>query len=82
MVKLPFLPSYFPVLLLPLYWLFFIAFYVGYLPVYLILVLFSPFKDTKSVLALYQSKSSKAKREFCYSDESSHDDGSHQEGNP
>ena len=42
MVRIPFLPSYFPVLLMPLWWVFWLCFYVFYLPFYLLSWLFSP----------------------------------------
>ena len=68
MVKLPFMPDYFPVLLLPLYWVFWLCFYVGYLPLYLVILLFSPYRDEKSLYAFYQRKASKVKRDLHYSD--------------
>jgi hypothetical protein len=81
MVKLPFMPDYFPVVLLPLYWVFWLCFYIGYLPVYLLVLLFSPYRNEKALYAFYERKASKAKRDLHYSspDVSSDADGGSKE---
>ena len=60
MIKLSALPDFFPVLLLPIYWIFWLAFYLFYLPVYFFIWLFNPFRSKKTALAYY---SRKAKRD-------------------
>ena len=62
MIKLKFIPPYFPVLLLPVYWLYFLCFYLVYLPFYLLCLLFSPWNHKKSLTAIYMKKTSNNKR--------------------
>lgn len=66
MIKLPFKPDYFPVLLLPVYWIYFLCFYIGYLPIYVLIVLFSPWKSDKRAYAFYMKKTSAEKRSLQY----------------
>ena len=67
MIKLPFLPTFFPVLLLPLYWvLIFIPYYLGFFPIYLVKVLFSPYCKTDALYKDYLRKHSKDKRNLTY----------------
>ena len=71
MVKLKFVPDYFPILLLPVYWIFWICFYIGYLPVFSIVLLFSPYRSKKDLLAFYEKKASKVKRDLTYDEKPS-----------
>lgn len=64
MVRLPFFPDYFPVLLLPLYWVFWFCFYVWYLPFYALVILFSPYRSSKRLYEFYQRRFSKVKRDL------------------
>lgn len=66
MIKLKFIPEFFPVLLLPLYWLFLLSFYIFYLPIYFFIWLFSPYKSKKSLKAYYSRKAKKDKRTLEY----------------
>jgi len=66
MVKLKFLPDYFPFLLLPVYWISWLCFYIGYLPFYLVILLLSPYKSKKDLVAFYEKKASKVKRDLTY----------------
>lgn len=52
MIKLKFIPDYFPIILMPLYWIFFLCFYIIYLPIYGLVLLFSPFRSKKSLIRL------------------------------
>lgn len=67
MLRLPFLPEFFPVLLLPLWWVFLLCFYVVYLPVYFVLWLFSPWRSRKDLVAFYSRKASSDSRTVSYS---------------
>ena len=62
MIKLSALPDFFPVLLLPIYWIFWLAFYLFYLPVYFFIWLFNPFRSKKTALAYYSRKAKRDKR--------------------
>ena len=68
MVRLPFLPSYFPVLLMPLWWVFWLCFYVFYLPFYLLSWLFSPWSPRRSELDPFRRRPSKERRDLRPSD--------------
>lgn len=48
MIRLPFIPTYFPLLLLPVYWVYWLCFYVFYIPIYFLIWLFSPYSPRKS----------------------------------
>ena len=71
MIKLSALPDFFPVLLLPIYWIFWLAFYLFYLPVYFFIWLFNPFRSKKTALAYYSRKAKRDKRLVEYSQEKS-----------
>ena len=73
MIKLRFVPEFFPIVLLPLWWVFLLCFYVVYLPVYLLVLLFSPWRSRKSLVAFYSRKASEDKREVRYSDSGKED---------
>lgn len=75
MIKLRFVPEFFPIVLLPLWWVFLLCFYVVYLPVYLLVLLFSPWRSRKSLVAFYSRKASEDKREVRYSDSGKGDAG-------
>ena len=66
MIKLKFIPAYFPWTLLPLYWIFFISFYILYLPCYLLVWIFSPYRSDKSYKKYYSRKMSQTKRNLKY----------------
>lgn len=66
MIKLKFIPAYFPWTLLPLYWLFFFSFYLLYIPCYLLVLFFSPYKSDKSYKKYYGRKMSKTKRNLIH----------------
>lgn len=59
MIRLRFIPDYFPVLLLPFYWVFWICFYMVYLPVYGLSLLLSPWRSRKSAVRYYQRHAGK-----------------------
>ena len=63
-VKLSFLPAFFPVVLLPFYWIFFLLFYIFYLPVYFVLWIFSPYRYRKSRIKPFEKKPSCIKRDL------------------
>jgi hypothetical protein len=63
-VKLSFLPAFFPVVLLPFYWIFFLLFYIFYLPVYFVLWIFSPYRSRKSRTKVFEGKTSDVKRDL------------------
>ncbi len=64
MIKLKFIPDYFPIILMPLYWIFFLCFYIIYLPIYGLVLLFSPFRSKKSLIRYYSKHFSKEKRDL------------------
>ncbi len=68
MIRLKLVPEFFPIVLLPLWWVFLLCFYVVYLPVYLLVLLLSPWRSRKSLVAFYSRKASEDKREVRYSD--------------
>lgn len=61
-IKLKFLPDYFPLILYPFYWLFLLSFYILYIPIYIIIWLFSPYKSKRSLIRYYNRKASKSNR--------------------
>jgi hypothetical protein len=67
MIKLPFIPDFFPVLMLPLYWVYFLCFYLWYLPVLLIVRLFTPYRSKEAAYAYYMKKHSEDQRSLEYS---------------
>jgi hypothetical protein len=66
MIKLPFKPEFFPILLLPLYWLYFLCFYLWYIPFYFVVWLFSPYRSSETLYKDYLKKHSKDKRSMRY----------------
>lgn len=62
MIRLPFVPPYFPILLMPVWWVFWLCFYLFYLPVYFLTWLFSPYSPRKSDLDPYRKRYSSVKR--------------------
>ena len=69
MIRLSALPDFFPVLLLPIYWIFWLAFYLFYLPVYFFIWLFNPFRSKKTTLAYYSRKAKKDMRAWPFGKE-------------
>lgn len=67
MISLALVPDFFPVLLLPLYWIFWLSFYLFYCPVYFFIWIFSPYRSRKTALAYYSRKAKKDKRLIEYS---------------
>lgn len=68
MVKLKFVPRGFPVLLLPLWWVFLLCFYLVYLPCWLLLLLFSPYAPGRDPASFYARRAGKDKRTLRYSE--------------
>lgn len=62
MIRLPFLPRFFPVLLLPLWWVFLLCFYSFYLPLMLLTWIFSPWSPRKSESDPYRKRTRDIKR--------------------
>lgn len=62
MIRLPFVPRYFPVLLVPVWWLFLLCFYLFYVPVYFLCWIFSPWSPRKSEADPFRVRASKKKR--------------------
>lgn len=67
MISLALVPDFFPVLLLPIYWIFWLSFYLFYCPVYFFIWIFSPYRSRKTALAYYSRKAKKDKRLVEYS---------------
>lgn len=68
MIRLPFVPSYFPILLMPVWWVFFICFYLFYLPFYLLSWLLSPWSPRRSDSDPYRRRYSRVERNLDPSD--------------
>lgn len=66
MIKLKFIPDFFPIVLLPLYWFFLLCFYLFYIPIFFFIWLFSPYKSKKSLKAFYLRKAKKDQRKLEY----------------
>ena len=62
MIKIKFIPKYFPVILLPLYWIWFLLYYIFGSIIYLIMTVFSPFKTKENIIDFYMKKQSKLER--------------------
>ncbi len=77
MIRLSFVPDYFPVLLLPFYWVFWVCFYVVYLPVYGISLLLSPWRSRESALRYYRRKAGKDARCLEWEKEEGKEEGDH-----
>ena len=73
MVKLKFVPRGFPVLLLPLWWVFLLCFYLVYLPCWLLL--FAPYAPGRDPASFYDRRAGKDRRTLRYSDEPSEASG-------
>jgi|GEM_PF-1617428 hypothetical protein len=69
MIKIKFIPDFFPIVLLPLYWIFFLSFYIVYLPIYFFVLLFSPWRSKKSLVSFYSKKAGLDHRTVSYSTE-------------
>ena len=74
MIKIKFIPDFFPIVLLPLYWIFFLSFYIVYLPVYFFVWLFSPWRSKKSLISFYAKKAKSDHRTVSYSTEEEMED--------
>lgn len=74
MIKLKFIPPYFPVLLLPIYWIYFLCFYIVYIPFHLICWIFSPWRSDKKTYQLYLEKTSKTERDLSVEEEEKQDE--------
>ena len=68
MVRLKFVPRGFPVLLLPLWWVFLLCFYLFYLPCWAVLLLFSPWSPRKDPASYYARRAVKDRRTVRYSE--------------
>lgn len=62
MIKVKFIPKYFPIILLPLYWIWFLLYYIFGSLIYLIMLIFSPFKTKEKVIDFYKKKASSLDR--------------------
>ena len=62
MIKVKFIPKYFPIILLPLYWLWFLLYYIFGSLIYLIMIIFSPFKTRENIIDFYKKKSTSLDR--------------------
>ena len=62
MIKVKFIPKYFPIILLPLYWLWFLLYYIFGSLIYLIMIIFSPFKTKENIIDFYKKKSTSLDR--------------------
>lgn len=81
MIRLKFVPRGFPILLLPLWWLFLLCFYLVYLPCWLLLLLFSPYGPRKDPASFYARRAARDVRTLRYSEpEEASGDGAAKEG--
>ena len=62
MIKVKFIPKYFPIVLLPLYWVWFLLYYIFGSLIYLIMLIFSPFKTKDNIIDFYKKKASSLDR--------------------
>ena len=69
MIKIKFIPKYFPVILLPLYWIWFLLYYIFGSIIYLIMTIFSPFKTKENIIDFYMKKQSKLERNLTLDEE-------------
>ena len=69
MIKVKFIPKYFPIVLLPLYWVWFLLYYIFGSLIYLVLMIFSPFKTKDNIIDFYKKKASSLDRNLKEDDE-------------
>lgn len=62
MIKVKFIPKYFPIVLLPLYWVWFLLYYIFGSLIYLVMIIFSPFKTKDNIIDFYKKKASSLDR--------------------
>ena len=62
MIKVKFIPKYFPIVLLPLYWVWFLLYYIFGSLIYLVMLIFSPFKTKDNIIDFYKKKASSLDR--------------------
>lgn len=62
MITIKFVPKYFPVILLPLYWIWYLLYYIFGSLIYLIMIIFSPLKTKENIIDFYTKKSTSLDR--------------------